>query len=194
MDNDPLDGIPRDPFNDGDIDTSAGPGWTFPSAEGYEIDPDWKPTPKSPLPSQRCYYVRPDGTQCKRFALKGTGLNGTKPVCPTHGGNLPSVKAYAESLVLSARMTLIDNADLAVDTLLGLLQPGTADAVRLKAAESVLDRVGIKGAPDFTVEVEHKVSASEEINKRLSSIATRLAPKPEEPEDLGEVIDEPPTS
>jgi NaMN:DMB phosphoribosyltransferase len=51
-----------------------------------------------------------------------------------------------------------------------------------------MDRIGLKGAPDLAITVEHSISPSETIAKKLASIALRLTP-PAEPEDLGEVED-----
>lgn len=186
-----------DIVSDDELDASFegdnGATYKFPSAEGYEVSPDWKPTVDRPLPALRCYYVRPDGTRCKRFAVRGTGLNGTNAVCPSHGGSLPPVKAYAESLVISARMQLIDSAEFAVDTLVGFLQPGaTGDAIRLKAATEILDRAGVKGAMEMKVEVTTNAAPSETINERLAQIAARLAPKPEEELEVIDVVDNTP--
>lgn len=157
----------------------------WPSAEGYKVDPNWKPTMEKPLPALRCSYTRPDGTRCKKFGLRGTGganTNGTS-MCYFHGGALPSVKAMADAQVMAARMKLIDNAEAAVDTLLELTQPGTADQVRLGAVKEILDRAGLKGGPDLTVEVQHTVSYKDEIQKRLEDIKARKKAM-EVPEDI----------
>jgi hypothetical protein len=191
----PVDSV--DIISDDELDASFesddGSTYKFPSAEGYEVSPDWKPTVDRPLPALRCYYVRPDGTRCKRFAVRGTGLNGTNAVCPSHGGSLPPVKAYADSLVISARMKLIENTEFAVDTLIDFLKPGvTGDAIRLKAATEILDRAGVKGAMEMKVEVTTNAAPSETINDRLAQIAARLAPKPEEELEVIDVVDNPP--
>lgn len=79
-------------------------------------------------------------------------------------------------------------ADDAVDVLAELMQPGVADAVRLKAVENVLNRSGIKDA--IEVHVEHStVSQASEITKRLDMMRERMNPTPE-PEDLGEIVDD----
>lgn len=180
-------------FSDFDYDeTPIQPAFKFPSAEGWTgVDPDWKPTVKRPVPTFRCYFIKPDGGQCKKFALAGTGLNGTNPVCMIHGGRLPSVRAHAEGVKDAVRMRLVDNSHLALDSILDLItNPGTPAAVRLKASTEVLDRAGIRAGVEVSVELEVRTAPSEEIAKRLAGIAARLAPKPEEPEDLGEVVDE----
>ena len=165
----------------------------WPSAVGYEKVPDdWKPTLEKPLPALRCSHVRPDGTRCKKFGLRGTGMTATngKSMCFAHGGSLPSVKKMAEAQVMAARMKLIENVDGAVDTLLELTQPGTADQVRLGAVKEILDRAGLKGAPDMTVEVEHTISYRDKIEKKLEEIRTKGLPKPEEDTVIGETVDD----
>lgn len=171
---------------------------SWPSAEGREtVSPDFKPTVKNPLPSVRCYYVRPDGTRCKRFGIKGTGLNGrtnNKAMCFTHGGSLPAVQAAAKAHVEAARMRLIENADLAIDTLLSLTAADTPSQVRLKASTEILDRIGLKGGADVTVDVNHNVSYADELSKKMKQIRERLEPEEVE-EDIveAEVVVDPET-
>ena len=75
-------------------------------------------------------------------------------------------------------MRLFGMVDDAVDGLDELIQQGTSPAIRLKAIEMVLNRTGLKDAVEVNVEVNHNVSASEEINKKLSMIRERLTPQP----------------
>jgi phosphoglycolate phosphatase-like HAD superfamily hydrolase len=163
------------------------PGNNSAAEQGTNIPVGWKATAQEPVPVVRCTANRRDGERCKRWSLRGA------TVCQKHGGSLPNVKAHAEAVVESARMRLMGLADEAVDVLEELLQPGTTENVRMKAVENVLDRVGLKSAVEVKVEVTDGVAPSETINERLSQIAARLAPKPvePEPEDLGEVVDEP---
>lgn len=176
--------LPEGPREQAEKEESAG----WPSAVGYEKVPEnWKPTLEKPLPALRCWYVRPDGTRCKKFGVRGTGGANTngKAMCFIHGGSLPPVKKMAEEQVMAARMKLIDNADAAVDVLLSLTQEGRADQVRLGAAKEILDRAGLKGAPELSVEVAHTVSYKDEIQKKLKELKERNAPK--EPEE--DIID-----
>jgi len=80
-------------------------------------------------------------------------------------------------------------AEDAVEVLNDLIQPGVADAVRLKAVENVLNRSGIKEALEFKVEVSN-VSHSEEIVKKLALMRERMSPAPvEDLTDEGEILD-----
>lgn len=163
----------------------------WPSAEGYEeVPPDWKPRADRPLPALRCSHVRDDDSRCKNFGVRGTGFNGTPSMCFIHGGSLPAVKAKAEATVLSAKLRLVQETGMALDTLFSLTKVGTADAIRLKAATEILDRAGIKGGYEVQVEVGNSSTAAEDIQKKLAVMAERMTPKAD-PEDLGEVLDEP---
>lgn len=176
--------MPEPPPLDGTNDT-----YKFPSAEGYENVPaDWKPTSARPVPALRCTHERDDGSRCKNFGVRGTGFNGTPSMCFIHGGSLPSVKAKAEATVLSARMRLIQSIPMALDTLLDLAENANAEAIKLKAAESVLDRTGLKQALEIQVEVTNTASPSEDILKKLQIMRERAEPKPLE--DLGEKGDD----
>lgn len=104
-------------------------------------------------------------------------------MCFIHGGSLPNVKAKAEAVVLSARMRLIQSIPMALDTLLDLAENANAEAIKLKAAESILDRTGLKQALEIQVEVTNTASPSDDILKKLAIMRERAAPKLE---DLGE--------
>lgn len=156
-------------------------GKASPLQQGTVVPAGWKPTMAKPIPNIRCTGTVRNGDRkgerCGKWAIQG----GT--VCRSHGGTIPNVQEYAKKMVEAARLRLIDDADLAIDTLFELIQPGTADQVRLGASKEILDRAGVKGPIDFHVEVEHKVSPVENIKNRLANIAKRQ----NNPVDLGEV-------
>lgn len=108
----------------------------------------------------------------------------------SHGAQLPNVKEHAQAVVEAARMRMIGLTDMAIDAIEDLVENATSDAVRLKAATEVLDRAGIKGAPDLQIVVENRQSAAEIIAERLASMSKRMeADKKREAEtmeDLGE--------
>lgn len=168
----------------------------WPSAEGYETVPeDWKPKSGRELPALRCTHIRDrDDSRCKNFGVRGTGFNGTPSMCFIHGGSLPSVKAKAEATLLVARMRLVENTGMALDTLFELTKPGTAENIRLKASTEILDRAGIKGGFDVNVEVQHSVSMAEDINKKLEIMRQRQLAAAKEAEealvDEGEYLEE----
>jgi hypothetical protein len=99
-------------------------------------------------PSRQCTATNRAGERCRRQPIPGG------EVCVLHGGGSPQVKK-------SARLRLLEGADLAIDYLLNLLTPkppcehcGRSDADRdptvVRACQLVLDRSGFH--PTLTVE------------------------------------------
>lgn len=182
---DEMDIMPEPP----PLDDGSTPKYQFPSAVGYETIPtDFKPTPDRPVPALRCSHVREDGSRCKKFGIKGTGVDGGMPsMCLRHGGSLPAVRAKADAIVLSARMRLVESLPMAMDGLIDLAENANAEAIRLKAIESILDRAGLKTPIEMQIEVTNGASPSDDILKKLAIMRERAAPKLE---DLGEKEDE----
>mgnify|MGYP003594369810 CR=1 FL=1 len=140
--------------------------------QGLEVPMGWKPTAKEPVPVVRCSSnSTTTGERCKRWSLRGT------TVCVFHGGQLPSVRDHAEAVVDAARMRLMGLADAAVDVMEDLIQTSSNEAIRLKAAENVLNRVGIRDSVDVNIEVTHTESAALTIAERLKAIRGRAEPE-----------------
>lgn len=186
-----------DPFNDApptldDIENgpigSYSAGKNSPVEQGNNTPEAWKKTLAEPIPVVRCTATVRNGDRkgerCGKWSIRGA------TVCISHGAQLPSVKEHAQAVVEAARMRLIGLTDDAVDAIEDLVtNPQTQAQVRLNAAKEILDRAGIKGAPDLAITVEHTVSAADVISEKLKGMALRLAPKAE-PEDLGETPEE----
>lgn len=156
--------------------------------QGSEVPVSWKPSRDKPVPVVRCTAMaKTTGKRCGRWSLAGA------TVCVKHGAQLPNVKAHADAVVDAARMRLYGLAEDAVDVMEELMRPGTADQVRLKAAENVLNRAGIRDAVDVNVEVNHNVSMADEVQKKLDTMRTRIlsAAESEDDEDIvdGEVVE-----
>lgn len=189
----------QNPFDDDmniiappDIDDGTGKYKNWPSAEGYETVPDdWKPRAGRELPALRCTHERDDGSRCKNFGVRGTGFNGMPSMCFIHGGSLPPVKAKAEATLLAVRMMLSNAAPKALEQVIDLSQNASAEAIRLKASTEILDRAGIKGGVDINVEVQHNVSAADEIRKKLQLMGQRMDSdtKADDLTDEGEIVD-----
>lgn len=81
-----------------------------------------------------------------------------------------NVQKYAENVIEAARLRLIDCSDDAIDTINQLMQPGTGEAIRLKAATEVLDRAGIRGGFEVKVEGEIISSPADELQKRMDKL------------------------
>ncbi len=134
-----------------------------------EVDKRWRPSLAQPLQPHRCVAIKEDNTRCTNNGL--AGLAPEKSVCRRHGGQLVNVQAMAEAQLEAARLKLVGSADAAVDTLNDLMEPGTAEGVRLKASTEILDRVGIKGGFEVRVEVEERVNPATVVAERLAALA-----------------------
>lgn len=167
------------------------------------IPAGWRPTLRNPIPVVRCNYIFHDkharaGERCNKWSLRGSLL------CFTHSGrgNLKHVEEYRQAVIESARLELLDNAPMAVDTLIDLMINSSADAVRLKAAESVLDRNGLKStdqldvnlnvtAEDPAIALAQRLDklrrAAEEVQRRESEQLLALSAASEETAD--EIVD-----
>lgn len=129
--------------------------------------PNWKRTLDKPIPAIQCTGTNSRGERCGRWAIRGA------EVCISHGGNLPNVREAADAVVQEVRMRIAGLTPEAAEVLEELTRPGTADAIRLKAATEILDRAGIKGQLDINVQVEHKIDPGKTIAERLEQISTR---------------------
>lgn len=155
------------------------------------IPKGWKPTLDKPMPVVRCTGTVRNGDRagerCGRWSIMGHDK------CMVHGASFPNVQAAAAKRVEAAKLRLIEDADLAVDTLFELLQGTTADNVKLGAAKEILDRAGIKGTLEVNIEVNH-ANPSEGILKKLSIMRERAIaaaePEVEELVDEGERVAE----
>jgi hypothetical protein len=79
------------------------------------------------------------GTPCQKSPIKG----GT--VCRLHGGAAPQVKK-------AAKLRLLELVDPAIATLARIMATSDNEALRLKAADSILDRGGLPKGAQVTVE------------------------------------------
>lgn len=156
-----------------------------PEEQGSNIPVNWKPTLEKPVPVVRCTTMKKDGKQCNRWSIRGI------TVCAMHGGKRPAMKKKAEAVVEAARLKLLGLTDEAIDVLDDLIKPGTNDAIRLKAAQDILDRNGIKGTIDVNVEVEHSVNPAAIVSERLNKLAGgKMVPLPESgDEEEDEILD-----
>lgn len=147
------------------------PSATVPGGQGSVIPLGWKPTADKPVPVVRCTVIKKDGVRCGRWSLRGH----TK--CKSHLRNadtsFPSVREHMDAIIESARMRLLDDSDVAIDTLEDLLQPGTSEGIRLKAATEILDRIGVRGGFELEVEVKQTENPAEILSKRLELLRER---------------------
>jgi len=81
-----------------------------------------------------------------------------------------NVNKYADAVIEAARLRLVGDTDKALDVLNDLMQPGSSEGIRLKAATETLDRAGVRGGFEVKVEQEITVNPSDEIGKRLAKL------------------------
>lgn len=187
------DEIPEVPNLHPEVNNSPNAGKNSAAEQGLEIPMGWKPTAAEPVPVVRCKATSTtSGERCKRWSIRGT------TVCQSHGGRLPNVIEHSQAVVESARLRLFGLAEDAVDAVADLVQSGTNDAIRLKAAEMILNRTGLKDAIEISVEVKESANLAEDITKRLQIMRERNLAAIAEKEaaeqaliDEGEILDEP---
>ena len=95
----------------------------------------------------RCRIIKDDGIRCMLWAsgrMKDDGL------CRAH---LKSVRKPGED-VERARRKLIQAAPYAVDVLEDMMENAESEPVKLKAATEILDRAGVRGGTDLSVDIE----------------------------------------
>lgn len=91
---------------------------------------EWWRSSSPDIQGRRCRGHLKNGEQCHKPAIRGS------TVCRTHGGAAPQV-------VAAARARLANAADSMASNLVGLARTAESEAVRVRATEGVLDRVGI---------------------------------------------------
>jgi hypothetical protein len=161
------------------------------AAQGSVIPLNWVATPEAPVPVVRCIQIKKDGVRCGRWSLRGY----TK--CKTHAGpgalmKDGNVNKYAASVIEAARLRIVDSTDEAIDVLFDLWQKGSGEAIRLKAAETILDRAGIRGGFEVDVDIVVHESPVAEIKKRLSELkkGAEAVDRIEHPDIVeGEIVD-----
>lgn len=157
--------------------------------QGSVVPLGWKPTPSQPVPVVRCTQIKKDGERCKRWSIRGYHK------CVRHAGpgaRMPdgNVNKYAAAVIEAARLRLVEDTDMALDVIHDLAQPGSGEAIRLKAAESILDRAGIRGGIELDVNVEHTLdSPVDEIKRRIAELKRGSAAVEKMKHEAEEIVD-----
>lgn len=143
-----------------------------PRQQGSNIPQGWKASYSNPLPPIRCTGTirngERKGEQCGKWSLKGS------TVCDRHGGSLPSVQEAAAKRIEEARKQLMGMAPTAAEVINDIMLSGDNDAVRLKAAQDILDRTGILKGQEVTMDVRTEDTAAKEIEQRLAQMRKSL--------------------
>lgn len=146
------------------------PPWVVGSTKAWQAEqiaggpPTARRAPKG-LP-HRCRMIKSDGIRCLLWAsgrVKDDGL------CRIH---LKTQRKPGEDIE-RARRKIMQAAPYAVDVLEELMETAESEPVRLKASTEILDRAGIRGGQDITVDVEVTDSrpAAQVVAERLARLA-----------------------
>jgi hypothetical protein len=173
------------------------PPWVIGATRAWQAEqesggpPTARRAPKG-LPT-RCRVIKSDGIRCMLWA---SGRPKDDGLCRIH---LKSQRKPGEDIE-RARRKLMQAAPYAVDVLEELMETAESEPVRLKATTEILDRAGIRGGQDISldVEVNDSRSASQVVAERLArladgarSIAARVQQLEAETDisDDGEIVD-----
>lgn len=149
------------------FDNSAQPEDFLPRPPEDELQ--FVPTLARPMPTFQCTKIKKDGERCKNMALRG--MLPEKAKCSVHGGSAPGVVEAAEARKDAVRLVLLDNSELAAQTLESLMDPSVSDAVRLKAATEVLDRTIGKTPLEVNVNETVTINPAEKLLNELARLA-----------------------
>lgn len=146
------------------------PPWVIGATKAWQAEqesggpPTARRAPKG-LPS-RCRTVKTDGIRCMLWA---SGRPQDDGLCRIH---LKSQRKPGEDIE-RARRKLMQAAPYAVDVLEELMESAESEPVRLKATTEILDRAGIRGGQDISVDVEVNDSrpAAQVVAERLARLA-----------------------
>lgn len=146
------------------------PPWVVGATKGWQAEqaaggpPTDKRAPKA-LP-HRCRMIKSDGIRC---LLWGSGRPKDDGLCRVH---LKTQRKPGEDIE-RARRKIMQAAPYAVDVLEELMETAESEPVRLKASTEILDRAGIRGGQDITVDVEVTDSrpAAQVVAERLARLA-----------------------
>ena len=140
---------------------------------------DLTPEPKDIV----CEHVFPtSGRRCGKPGLPGFTFELELPGEPTrlgsycfrHGGDIPAVQEHARKVVTAGRMRLVENTDLAVDTLLDLIAFAQKEDIKFRSAVELLSIVGVKGAAQLEVTVSQGESGADRVRRRLEETRDRM--------------------
>ena len=103
-----------------------------------------------------CGAKRRDGEPCRAPAMDGQRR------CRNHGAATPAARR-------AARLRLTELVDPSIETLARLMATGSSDAIKLRAAEALLDRAGHPRASRVEASVSH-VDARELLIDKLRTL------------------------
>lgn len=139
-------------------------------------------------PPGRCRATRVDGHRCQNWH---SGYADHDGMCRTHFTiKAESADNYGPNMVHRARNRILQATVRAAEVLEELADSATSEDTKLRAANSLLDRGGLRGV----IEIEQNVTvsakpAAEIVKERLTKMALAALPVEEEEEFDGEVVE-----
>lgn len=114
-----------------------------------------------------CGFTMRSGNTCKSFVVPGS------PRCIKHGGALIDPETR-RNVLIAAYTTIVEKAELAVDTLAWVAENGRNELARVQAAKEILDRAGLTPELNVNINVRDETSVSQVLKDRISKINEHL--------------------
>lgn len=130
-----------------------------------------KPAPHLPT---RCTATKRDGTRCWSWCAD----KDSEGICRAHAPAVFRANDMGHQIML-AKIKMNQAAPAMADVLEELALGAVSEQVRLKAAETILDRVGVSASSEINIngnlEVQH--SAADAVKERLAVMVKRMKPE-----------------
>lgn len=134
--------------------------------EQREQNPGKKVRPNLVSYPGRCRFIKSDGIRCM---LWHAGRAADDGLCRTHQGALNANTGVGA--VERARNKAQTIAPYAIDVLEEMMNTATSEPARIQAANSLLDRAGVRGGADIDVNVQVEMKpAAEVVRERLERL------------------------
>jgi hypothetical protein len=118
-------------------------------------------------PPGRCRYVKADGIRCLNWHA---GRLTDDQLCRTHLGSLNA--NAGTGAVERARQRVQQSAARAVDVIEQMMDTATSEQIRLRAAEQLLDRAGVRGGVEIDMNATvAQMPAADALAERLGKLA-----------------------
>ena len=114
-----------------------------------------------------CGFVHRSGKTCKNYVVPGS------PRCIQHGGALIDPEAR-RSILISAYISIVEKAELAVDTLAWVAEHGRNELARVQASKEILDRAGLTPELNVNINLKTEDSVSQVLKDRIAKITEHL--------------------
>lgn len=118
----------------------------------------------------RCSYINRYGKGCGRQAVTGMDR------CDMHGALYLDPEQIKE-MISKGQEKIVTASDAAIEAVLDLMQNSTQDAIRLKAAEMILDRAGFRPGMEITIKDQNSGDGAQSPADVLRERIDRLRPQ-----------------